>query len=343
MNSAQWEACLRVMEESVFPELLSVAVATVRQHTTMDIVFLMALSTVLRSSGELPAIAVALGTIKSEVHSVQCEVFVEVASHLPSTLGVATCALIAEFTFVNVFVTSETLAADGLVSHDRDGGLIFNNRLTCDRFVTLAALHIHVLVLKLIRALLIVIESDGFPLILVVALKAVSIQLPFVNIAVAVQALVLFEFRENVLVLGMLGSSVKSLGCRSMTFFAIDLRVGTIERIPSFRVIKWKPLFPVRCLVTLNTRSGAVGVRVFRAELPFVWSCMTLGTELLVVGLELVDFATIFFVTVQALHFRVCAIQWESRLGVIKNLSILLCVPALGVVTLGTALCEKFR
>lgn len=130
-----------------------------------------------------------LGTVESEVNTIESEVFVEITSDLPASFGVAACALIAELSLVNVLMAGQTLAANRFVANDRDCHFVFDDSLPCDRLVTLAALHVHVLMLKTIGALLVVIKSDGLPLVLVVTLKTISIELPLVNVTVTAQAL----------------------------------------------------------------------------------------------------------------------------------------------------------
>jgi hypothetical protein len=109
MHPAQGKSGLRVMEEGIFPELLTMAFTAIRQHTPVHIVLLVTLRASLRFSSKPSSVAMTLDAVEVEMHAIQSEIAVEISRHFPAPLAVATCTLFSEFTLVYVFVTSHAL------------------------------------------------------------------------------------------------------------------------------------------------------------------------------------------------------------------------------------------
>jgi hypothetical protein len=207
--------------------------------------------------------------------------------------------------------------------------------------VAFRTLHLGVLELDTILTLLIVIEFDGLPLVVIVALKTILSELPFVHITVASQTFVLTELWKHELILNTGVLCVEFLSHRNVTLFAVKLLVRAREWVSRLRMIKRKTIIPICGFVAGEAGSARIWIRERRTELALVRSHMTFRTEFLINRFEFINLATVFLMAIETLHFCVSTIQRESSLRVIEGLPVLLRVPAVGRMTLGASLGQE--
>jgi hypothetical protein len=152
-----------MVEERVFPEVLTMAVTAVRQHAAVNVIFLMALITVLRLSGKLTPVPMALVAIHCEVNAFKREAAMEISRHFPAFFDVAVRTAIAKFTFVYILMAAATFARHWLVPNRSNRAFTLLNRMSRDGLVAFSTLHVDVFMSKFEITLFIVIERRRLP------------------------------------------------------------------------------------------------------------------------------------------------------------------------------------